>query len=104
MDDGQFFLGQRKRNRLLLGGVQGRVEEGRRPCGRGDRVRLALWTLTSTGGRHLLGFQKVSLEQGQQTADQATPGLPPASKPVLLGPSHAASRPCLLAPAPARKA
>lgn len=86
MDDGQFFLGQRKRNRLLLGGVQGRVEEGRRPCGRGDRVRPALWTLTSTGGsrtsrRHLLCFQKISLEQGQQTADQAKPGLPPASKP-----------------------
>lgn len=38
MDDGQFFLGQRKRNRFLLGGVQGGVIEGRCACGRGDRV------------------------------------------------------------------
>lgn len=107
MDDGQFFLGQCKRNRFLLGGVQGGVVEGRRPCGRGGRVRPALWALLAQEGAGLPGrhpintkstcfvFKRFPWNREQQTADQAKPSLPPASlSQALLGPSHTITPAC----------
>lgn len=46
MDDGKLFLGQREGDGFLLGGIQARVAERQRLCGRGqwDSVRLWLGT------------------------------------------------------------
>lgn len=58
MDDGKFFLGQCKRDRCLLGVVQGGVIEHGRVWGRIDSVRLWLCgpflveTLTETSDIH----------------------------------------------------